>query len=305
MFIRTYKETDRDQILKFANQINKDTHEFTPLTPKSLQKWIQDSKPLILVAEDAEIVGFAAAERGWPAEPDEIQISMLCVKQTLNAPFIERELLARCQKDTEAKGILTTLPIGDPKIKLQEEWGFQLDGGILQLTRSLAEMPPQPSLMEGATIRGLKEGEEEEFVNLLNTAYAHPRLTRKEFEGWQSSDPLFTYDWIQVAEYDGRLIGAGVARRDLEYNEYYHAKRGYLGPSGTLPEYRGRGLNKSVNWHAMNAAKQQGMTSVMLYTHEENFAVLKLTKEFGYTIIYHWKLLKRGTLDHDNNEILH
>ncbi len=294
MIIRTYEEADQDPILKLANKINKDTHEFTPLTPKLFQRWKQDSHLLILVAEDEEIAGFAAAERGWPAEPGEIQVSMLCIEPAANANRIEKELLDRCQKEAGAKSILTTIPIGDPRIKSYEEWGFQLDGGYLQLTRSLAKMPPQPALIEGVVIRSLKEGEEEEFVSLLNTSYAGTRLTMKELEGWQSSDPLFNYDWIQVAEYEGRLIGAGVARGDLEYNEYYHDKRGYLGPSGTLPEFRGRGLNKSINWHAMNTAKRHGMTSVMLYTHEANFPVLKLTNEFGYTIIYHWKLLRRG-----------
>lgn len=292
--IRAYTETDLEAILDLANRRNRDTHEFAPLTAKSLKEWIEDSKLLVLIAEDKQLTGFAVAEKGWPAEPDEIQISMLCVEATGNAASVERELIEKCQKHSEAKGILTTLPIGDPKIKQQQEWGFQLDGGILQLTRSLAKMPPQPPLMKGAKIRGLMKGEEEEFVSLLNTSYARPRLTINELESWQRRDPLFKYGWIQVVEYDGRLIGAGVARRDLEYNEYYHAKRGYLGPSGTLPEFRGRGLNKSVNWHAMNAAKHFGMTSASLYTHEENFPVLKLTHELGYTIVYHWKMLKLG-----------
>src|SRR5712692_333747 len=149
MNIRAYKETDQEPIIDLANRRNKDTHEFIPLTPKSFKEWIADSEPLILVSEDKQLTGFAAAEKGWPAEPDEIQITMICVEAESNAASIERELLDSCRKHSEAKGVLTTLPIGDPKIKLQEEWGFQLDGGILQLTRSLAEMPPQPPIMHG------------------------------------------------------------------------------------------------------------------------------------------------------------
>ncbi len=44
----------------------------------------------------------------------------------------------------------------------------------------------------------------------------------------------------------------------------------------------------------MNVAKQFGMISVSLYTHEANFPVLKLTNELGYTVIFHWKHLRRG-----------
>jgi ribosomal protein S18 acetylase RimI-like enzyme len=294
MHIRTYKERDLNAILDLANRRNKKTHEFVPLTKTSFKKWVEESKALVLIAEDKPLAGFAVAEKGWPAESDEIQISMLCVEAVGKAASVERALLDSCQKHSKANGILTTLPIGDRKIKQQEKWGFQLDGGILQLTRSLRKMPLQPPIMKGAKIRGLRKGEEEEFVSLLNTSYARPRLTMKDFEGWQRDDPLFNYEWVQVVEFEGRLIGAGVARRDLEYNEYYQAERGYLGPSGTLPEFRGRGLNRTVNWHAMNEAKNFGMTSASLYTHEENFPVLKLTHELGYTIIYHWKLLKRG-----------
>ena len=292
MKIRPYKEADLEAVVDLANRRNKNSHEFVPLTLKSLAAWIEDSQLLVLIAQNKKLTGFVAAEGGWPAEPDEIQISMLCIEATNNAASTERELLERCKKHAEAKAILTTLPIGDPKIKQQEEWGFQTNGGIFQLTRSLAKMPPKPPIMEGAKIRGLRKGEEEEFVKLLNTSYGRPRLTMKDFKSWQRKDSLFNYDWIQVVEFDGRLIGAGVARRDLEYNEYYHAERGYLGPSGTLPEFRGRGLNRVVNWHAMSTAKHFGMTSVSLYTHEDNFPVLKLTHELGYTIIYHWKILK-------------
>ncbi len=291
--IRSYEEADMESILDLANRRNRNTHEFVPLTPKSLQTWIEDSKLLIVVADDNQIKGFAIGERGWPGEPDEIEISMLCVETENNAASIEKQLLDASESISEANGIVTMLPIGDTRIVQQEEWGFQLDGGLLQLTRSLGEMPPQPPIMEGARIRSLKEGEEEEFVRLLNTSYARTRLALKDLDAWRRDDPLFNYDRVQVVEYEGRLIGAGVSRSDVEYNEYYHRKRDYLGPSGTLPEFRGRGLNKAVNWHAMKSAKEHGMDSVSLYTDEENFPVLKLTSELGYTLVYHWKLLKR------------
>lgn len=303
MNIRACKETDLKAILDLANRRNKNTHEFVPLTHKSLTKWIEESKALVYIAEDKQFTGFAIAERGWPAEPDEIQISMLCAEAKRNGASIERELLDQCQKHSEVEGIITMLPIGDPKIKQQEKWGFQLNGGIFQLTRSLSKMPPKPPVMKGAKVRGLKKGEEKEFVTVMNTSFARTRLTMKDFEDWKRNDPLFNYDWIQVVEFEGSLIGAGVARRDIEFNRYYRAKRGYLGPAGTLPEFRGKGLNRTVNWHAMNAAKHFGMTSVSLYTHEENFPVLKLTHELGYTIIYHWKILKRIEMHtrHDMN----
>ncbi len=293
MKFRPYEEADLESILELANRQNRNAHEFVPLTSKSLQVWIEDSKPLIIVADDNGIKGFAIGERGWPGEPDEIEISMLCVDPDNNADSMEKRLLDASESISEANGIVTMIPIGDPRITQQEEWGFQLDGGLLQLTRSLVEMPPQPPIMEGARIRSLKKGEEEEFVRLLNTSYARPRLTLKDLDAWHRDDPLFKYDRIQVVEYQGRLIGGGVSRADVEYNEHYHKKRGYLGPSGTLPEFRGRGLNRAVNWHAMKSAKEHGMDSVSLYTNEENFPVLKLTYELGYTLVYHWKLLKR------------
>lgn len=296
MRIRAYEDSDLDSILKIANKVNKNTHEFIPLTRKSLRAWIHDSDTLMIVAEDQRLKGFTIAEKEWPAEPDEIEISMLCAEAGGSTASVERRLLDECWKVSAAKGIVTTLPIGDPKITLQEGWGFRLNGGLLQLTRSLRKMPPKPRLIEGARIRGLEKGEEEELVKLLNTSYARPRLTKNDLKTWIRDDPSFNYEWIQVVEYQRRLIAVGVSRRDLEYNKHYHMKRGYLGPSGTLPEFRGKGLNRAVNWHAMDFVKKQGLDSISLYTHEDNFAVLKLTQELGYTIIYHWKLLKRRRL---------
>ena len=168
MNFRPYEEADQESIIELANRKNRNTHEFVPLTPKSLQVWIEDSSPLIIVADENQIKGFVIGERGWPGEPDEIQISMLCIKDDGNSSIIEKHLLDAAESISEAKGIVTMLPIGDPRIAQQEEWGFQLDGGFLQLTRSLKDMPRQPPIMDGARIRSLKNGEEEEFVRLLN-----------------------------------------------------------------------------------------------------------------------------------------
>lgn len=293
MNIRQYEEADLESILELANRKNRNLHEFVPLTSKSLQLWIEDAQLLVVVAEDSQLEGFAIGERGWPGEPDEIEISMLCAETQANAASVEKSLIDASESISEANGIVTLIPIGDPRIAEYEEWGFRLDGGLLQLTRPLGEMPPQPPIMKGARIRSLKNGEEEEFVKLLNTSYARPRLTLKDLKAWHRDDPQFNYDRVQVVEYQGKLIGAGVSRTDIEYNAHYHKKRGYLGPAGTLPEFRGRGLNKAVNWHAMKSAKEHGMDSVSLYTHEENFPILKLTYDLGYTLVYHWKLLRR------------
>ncbi len=281
-------------VINFANKTNKDSYEFIPLTEKSLERWIQDSDPFIVIAERDGIVGLAVAEKGWPAEPGEIQISMLCVSKDRAAASVEKALITKSEKISGAKGVVATLPIGDPKIAFYREWGFNLDGGYLHLTRSLDKLPPHPPQMKGVRIRGLENGEEEEFLKLLNVSYGRQRISLREIKVWKRDDSSFTHDWIHVVEYQGRLIGAGVSRRDVEYNAYYHAKRGYLGPSGTIPEFRRRGLNKLVNWHALKFAKQQGLDSVSLYTHEENFAVQKLTFELGYTVVYHWKLLRRS-----------
>ncbi len=275
------------------NASEQDSYEYIPYTPRTMRRWIKDSKPTLLIAEETNVIGVIAAEEGWPAGPGEAIISQIAVRTGQDMLQIEPTLIDEIEKRMHVKGLTISLPIGNEQIAKYLQRGFQMDGGFVHMTRTLHGLPPPPTFMKGAIIRGLQRSEEEKFIHLINASYGAQRLDMEEVESWKHNDPLFTDDWIQVAEYRGKLVGAGVARRDMEYNAFYKKKRGYLGPSGTLPEFRGRGLNKAVNWHAMKFLVKQGLDSVSLYTNESNFAVQRLTMEFGYTLCYHWKLLKR------------
>ena len=94
-----------------------------------------------------------------------------------------------------------------------------------------------------------------------------------------------------LADFEGKIVSVVVSRRDLEYNRYFKAKRGYLGPAGTLPEFRGKGLASALTRRAMNFLYEKGMDSVALYTSENNAASIALLRKLGFKIRHNWKFL--------------
>ncbi|MBC7093785.1 GNAT family N-acetyltransferase [Candidatus Bipolaricaulota bacterium] len=103
-----------------------------------------------------------------------------------------------------------------------------------------------PSLPEGYLLRNLRPDEEEALIRVVNVAYRGERLQPGVLARWKTEDPAFNPEWVQVAEFKGEPVAAVLARADHEYNIYYHARRGYLGPAATLPEHQGKGLGKAL-----------------------------------------------------------
>jgi len=64
---------------------------------------------------------------------------------------------------------------------------------------------------------------------------------RGEKEGMGKEDSAFNEKWIHIAGYYGKIMSVVVSRRDIKYNNYFDAGKGYLGLAATLPEFGGRG----------------------------------------------------------------
>jgi ribosomal protein S18 acetylase RimI-like enzyme len=88
-------------------------------------------------------------------------------------------------------------------------------------------------------------------------------------------------------------VAAVVARSDREYNEYFHANRGYLGPAATLPGYRAKGLSQTLTAQAMNFLRERGMRTVCLHTWERNQPAVRLTKNLGFRVVHEWRILAK------------
>ena len=177
--------------------------------------------------------------------------------------------------------------------------GYKPEGSLYQMVAEL-DLPRPVLVPQGYLLRGLKPNEEEELIEVVNIAYEGERLRPGALARWHSEDPAFSAAWVQVAEFEGKLVAAVVARSDHDFNQHYHAKRGYLGPAATLPEHRGKG--KALTAQAMNFLRKQGLETVSLYTWGGNHPALKLLKDLGVRVGHEWKILTKSVIGEKNDE---
>ncbi len=286
MNVREYRANELPILAELANKHLRNEYEFTPYTARELLDLISNRpKSAILVAEEAEPIGFALLRTVQGG-----RIADIRVLATPEGPAGKSARLGLL-------GAAESMPYEELSIELSENSslidlfarrGYKRKPGDCHFTRSLSSLPPEPPIPQGISVRNLREGEEAELIELINSSYQRERLQRVEIDRWFREDPDFSVDWVQVAEKDDMLVGAACARSDAQYNEYYGARRGYLGPTGTRPEFRGKGINRYLNWRAMKFLHERGMTAVSLYTAEDNAPVHKIMRDLGYELKHTW-----------------
>jgi ribosomal protein S18 acetylase RimI-like enzyme len=127
----------------------------------------------------------------------------------------------------------------------------------------------------------------------VNAGFGWERIKVGDIEKWKLESSPFNEDWIHVAEAENRIVSTVVSKPDTYYNRFFNGNRGYLGPAATLPAYRGKSLASALTIRAMNFLLQKGMTSVALYTVEQNVPSVTLLKKLGFQIGHSWKFLRR------------
>ncbi len=286
MKVREYRANELPALAEIANNHLRNEYEFTPYTARELLDWISNRpKSAILVAEEAQPIGFALLRTAQDGRIADIRV--LATPEGSAGKSVRLGLLEAAE----------SLPYEELSIDLSESSdlfdlfagrGYKRAPGDCHFTRTLSSLPTEPPIPEGILVRTLREREEAELIELINSSFQRERLQRVEIDRWFREDPDFSVDWVQVAEKDHMLVGAACSRSDSQYNEYYGARRGYLGPTGTRPEFRGKGINRYLNWRAMKFLQERGMTAVSLYTAEDNAPVHKIMRDLGYELKHTW-----------------
>jgi len=288
--IRPYREGDLPQLAGIWNEARRGSHEFIPHTEERLKEELKGACcVLVAVGEDGEPLGFSLLAREWYGE--EIR---LYARPGPNREEIERRLLAAIEEEAET-GELVTLVSAEDRMRLEffEAEGYKPESSLYQMIIELSGHWTSPQVPSGYLLRSLRPDEEEALIRVVNTAYQGERLRPGVLERWQEEDPAFKPEWVQVAEHQGRLVAAVVARTDREFNLHYKAKRGYMGPAATLPEHRGRGLNKALTVRALDLLREQGLERACLYTWSGNAAALRVLRSLGFQVGHEWKILEK------------
>jgi len=291
MKIRNFTIEDLPALIKLLNKNYKDAYEFVPYSEGRLLSWIQEGTLKIVVAEEKEtIVGSAAYHDGYWGE----EIEWLVTRSNFAQKNIENELVKEVEKYVKSGKVFTAVDAGSPKIAEWTERGYNVEGGLYHMIIKLDKAKPIPKVPEGIILRSMRINEEKEFIEAINAGFGWERLKVGIIEMWKADCPPFNEDWVHVAEVNKKIVSAVVSRPDVDYNQHFNGKRGYLGPAATVPEYQNKGLVSALTCRAMNFLLEKGMDSAALYTSEQNFPSVVLLQKLGFKIGHHWKFLRKN-----------
>lgn len=290
MRLQPYRKKVLPKVLSLLNEAEAGSHEFIPYGEESLQAELKGANSVLLATDDQDrITGLAYLSRQWYGET-----ITLHVRPGLGQWEAGDLLLSALEPGKQTDELSTSVEKFDhERLAFFLERGYRPDSSLYQMTADLDRRRRRRRLPAGCSIGGLKMDEEEALIQLANTAYAGERLRPGILAQWQAQDPDFSTDWVHVARCDGQLVASVVARSDREYNDYFHANRGYLGPAATLPSYRGKGLSQALTARAMNFLRERGMRIVCLYTWEGNQPAVRLTTNLGFRVAHEWKILSK------------
>ena len=243
-----------------------------------------------LVEEDGKTVGVVATH---PEGDTETSIHWLAAQGRSDRVRIEDAIVSSIERTACGVSVSTMIDAGSSRIGEWVARGYVLEPGFQRMYRKLDDLISVPSVSDGVKLRGLRVGEEEKLVALVNAGFEWERLEAGDLEAWKVQDKPFDESWIEVAESDGRLVSVVVARPDTEPNRYFHLKRGYLGPAATLPEFRNKHLASALTAKCMNLLYEKGMDSVRLGTSELNVASISLLKSLGFQVENVRKILRK------------
>lgn len=290
MNIRPKREEELSELVVLWNETHRGFYEFIPCTEEKLWEELADAELVLVAVQGDVLLGIGLLRREWYGEEVE-----LCVPPGPEREEVEGWLLSALETHAKTDEVCVVLDADDTRsLAFFCERGYRATGSLFQMVVDLSSLPSPPRPPSGYVLRSLMHDEEAEFVRLVNTAYQGERVQAGVLARWDSEDPAFGPDWVQVAEYDGELVAAVVARSDHDFNQYYHAKRGYLGPAATLLAHRGRGLAKALTVKALEHLRKQGMESAHLYTWSGNAAALKALRDLDFRVAHEWRILAKS-----------
>jgi GNAT superfamily N-acetyltransferase len=290
MKLRPYCDNDIAEIVSLLNEANGSSYEFIPGTEEGVRARLTGASSVLLATDEQHrVLGLAYLRQDWYGET-----ITLAVRAGLVKDDIASLLLAAIEPQNKTGDVSTSVDSSDSeRFSFFATRGYQPESTLYQLLAELEELPPVPAPPSDYIIRSLRADEEEALIRLANTAYDGERLRPGILARWSADDPVFDLDLVAVAEHKCELVALVAGRSDRDYNQYYHAHRGYLGPAGTLPEHRGKGLGKILTARAMQVLRERGMQAVCLHTWGGNRPALNLTRDLGFRVGHEYRILHK------------
>ena len=291
MRLQPYRDRDIPALVSLVNERDILCYEFIPYSEEKLRVELKEaSYALLAVDEQDRVHGLAYL---WPEWWGEIVI--LYAPAGPGQSDAGKQLLSAVEQQSRTGGLIALIdPADQERLAAFSAIGYRSETTSYQMVTQLGQMRPLPQVPEGYIIRSLRSDEEQALIRLAEAAYGMQRLEPGILGKWKTEDPAFSLDCIKVAQYGEQLVALVVARSDREYNRHYHTKRGYLGPAGTLPLHRGKGLTKALTAEAMNSLRERGMDTVCLHTLQTNQPALTVARDLGFCPVHEWIIMRKA-----------
>ncbi|MHA1506991.1 MAG: GNAT family N-acetyltransferase [Candidatus Asgardarchaeia archaeon] len=273
MSLRKITAENLDESIGKINKLRENEYEYVPFDRAYLNYLMKKGDLFLLDLEDFSCF-FYVRKRG-----DSLHVSISLLDDRFFESCLDKVLDYIKKSYSSSKIGFKVDEEEHLKVGCLEKKGFRIKGYLHHMVCEVDRMREIPEI-EGVSLRNLREDELDDLIKLINHAYGHKRLREDSVKEWFRI-PSFNYDWIHVAESDGRIVSAVCTREDYKYNVYYRAKRCYIGPVGTHPNYRRRGIAKALLSKALNFFYELGFDSASLYV-EGNNPAMRIYEGLGF-----------------------
>ena len=159
------------------------------------------------------------------------------------------------------------------------ERGFTPVRELYQLRRSLDDLPPDPPLPAGVTVRSFRPGQDERAWLELNAAAfsTHAEQGQRTLAELQSlmAEPWFApWDFL-LADRDGELLG-------FHWTKVHSADLGEVYVLGIAPAAQGLGLGNALLVRGLRHLAERGCSQVLLYVDGDNTGARRLYERAGF-----------------------
>jgi ribosomal protein S18 acetylase RimI-like enzyme len=284
--IRPFEERDAAAVATLLRRIQ--PHYVR--TPEGLRHFVANeperSHPLWLVAEEqGEIVGWAEAGVRWHLESDEVGDLWVAVAPEAEGRGIGGALYERAEAHVVGLGlreISSATEEGSRGERFSAERGYAVARRerISMVEPQTMDYPPLTAdVLPLAEVRDRAEELYRLFWTIESTFPRQYQWTGYSLDEWLAetwSKPTLDDEMSVVALLDGRAVAASWLLVDWE------RRAAEVEVTGTLPEFRRRGLARACKVESLRRAAERGVARVYTDNDLENVGILALNESLGF-----------------------
>ena len=161
-----------------------------------------------------------------------------------------------------------------------EQRGFAPVRELHQLRRPLTDLPAEPPLPPGVTVRAFRPGEDEQAWLAVNAAAfaSHPEQGRQTLDSLRS---LMAEPWFDPAGF--LLAWRGEELLGFHWTKIHSDGLGEVYVLGIAPAAQGLGLGNALLLRGLHHLASRGCTAVLLYVDGDSAVALRLYERAGFS----------------------